>query len=101
MCPVTPPCSSQRTTEGVNPLPCWFWIAQLIKVAAIRKYIFPMVLETNIAQYQNHSYEGTTKINLWLGIPRTMRKMCFLMVATHRLRTTVLNYLTGPFSFIF
>jgi hypothetical protein len=31
------------------------------------------------------------KINVWLGVPKTVRNMYFLMVALHRLRTAALE----------
>lgn len=30
------------------------------------------------------------KINLWLGVPKTLINLCFLMVMNHRLKTPVL-----------
>lgn len=37
------------------------------------------------------SYEVATKINLWLGVPKTMRNVCFSMIMTHRLKTARLE----------
>ena len=32
------------------------------------------------------------KINVWLGVPKTVRNMCFPMVLTHRLRTVTIEH---------
>lgn len=42
-------------------------------------------------QEQNYIYEAATKINVWLRLPKTIGKVCFLMVMAHRLRTTGLD----------
>lgn len=60
----------------------------------IGKHMFLMVFglrNRTIAQQQNYSYEGATKINLWFGVPKTIRTMCFLVVVTRRLGTIALK----------
>ena len=55
-----------------------FGIAVLnLCIATIREHIFLMVLWTLIPFSSKLSYEVTPKVNLWLGVPKIIRKYVF------------------------
>lgn len=60
-------------------------------VTTIGKHVFPTVLGTEILLSNKISYEGTKKIKLWFGVPKTVENMCFMMTVIHRLRTAELE----------
>ena len=47
-------------------------------------------LELRHTEQQNYSYKVAKKVDLCLGVPKTIGNMCFPIVATHRLRTAAL-----------